>query len=446
MVDSMTLKHQQAYARTVLAHLMYSCLLNQTGRATIGHVIKVFEGGGSCNKDLLDELESYKRAGRYGMGRCFSYSRRDYELYYNRDCPPGSSHLCVDGTPFVRSPLEVKERVKRIKGNGYCVQPLFFSDVITDPAAFLLWCREKLAESSGKAGKKVCTRFPKDDGLPVRTYAQGKGYSNHAYKEDPGRHVRKDTFLYGIADSYLLHWWDALVAAEYDASVLPLKLNDGGVVSLVGPISEPTTQNRKASAADVADYINKLVAAVKACPVACGLMASGRKPDDPSVKMFVSQPSSISRRTSDMDSARHASGWMDMFTTLLTQSFMAPGKASGDYGPKQGSGMSMAELLGGMLDIAREQAAIVKDGGQLELVPSKELVSRLHDSVTNPDKELAMEMTLVFTDTEAVGEKMLKDLGLAALAMHGHAEFETIRKTAMNRIKATNESFTNLEE
>lgn len=419
-------RYQREYARTVIAHMILFCVEEGVTKCSAADLVREFDAHGSSSEMLCSDLGDNRRLNG-------QVSLRYYSFGGQKPCIPGwddrgQSNLCVEGMPFFNTPEHVldcmRSRCQRYNGSSY---PKFFSQVVNDPVSFLDWCSGKLAESAGRAGKRACTRFPKDGSL--RDKDQGDG-----------RHISVGYFRRNLADSYLLYWWEELVAAGYAASAVPLMKEGQNIVSLKGPISDPVKQNRKASAADVADYINKLVAAVRRAPVACGLMASGRRPDDPLVLMFVDQPRSLSRATGDFDSARYECRWMDLFLGLLTNSVLNPGKDSKDYGEKDGMGMPMAQLLGNMLDLAKEQAAVVKAGGQLELFPTKELASRLHDAVTDPGTELAMEMSLVYASNGGT-YSVLRDLGRVALAMHGHEEFEAIRKTAMNRIKSTNDSY-----
>lgn len=421
-------RYQREYARTVIAHMILFCVDNGVTKCSTSNLVRMFDTRGSSSELLCSDLcGNRKLDGRISM-RYYNYGSRGIRIAGWNDSLGWHSNLCVEDMPFFNTPEHVQSCIEAIPRRGSSfTYPKFFSQVISDPEAFLKWCHGKLAESAGRAGKRACTRFPKDGSLSV-------------HDQGDGRSVSVGYFSRNLADSYLLYWWEELVAAGYAASAVPLMKDSSLTVSLTGTISDPVKQNRKASAADVADYINKLVTAVRRAPVACGLMASGRRPDDPMVLMFVDQPRSLSRVTGDFDSARYECGWMDLFLGLLTNSVLNPGKDRKDYDERDGIGMPMFQLLGTMLDLAKEQAASVKAGGQLELLPTKELVSRLHDAVTDPGTELAMEMSLVYA-SDGGTYSVLRDLGQVALAMHGHEEFEVIRKTAMNRIKNTNESY-----
>lgn len=419
-------RYQREYARTVLAHMILFCVEKGSTECSLADLVKEFDASSSNTTLCLDLSENRRLDGQISF-RYYRYGGSTPTLARGRLCH-GDSPFCAAGMPFFNTPEHVQSTMKNITGgNTRFAYPKFFSHVVNDPAAFLDWCRGKLAESAGKAGKRACTRFPKDSSLNGKTYVDG-------------RSVSVSYFNRNLADSYLLYWWEELVAARYAASALPLMKENQFIVSLTGPISDPVKQNRKASAADVADYINKLVAAVRRAPVACGLLASGRRPDDPLVLMFVDQPRSLARATGEFDSSRYDSGWMDPFLGLLTNSILNPNRDGKDFDEKDGVGMPMAQLLGTVLDLAKEQAALARAGGQFELLPTKELVSRMHDAVTDPGTELAMEMSLVYASDDGT-YSVLRDLGRVALAMHGHEEFEAIRKTAMNRIKSTNDSY-----
>lgn len=447
MITEEQIKHQQAYARTVIASILYFCLDKKPKDVKgLGDLLDRFDRSEPHYKGLIQEL-GRQRGGplRYGDGIAYNY-RKSYRV--------GSlvvggavtaveghhSHLCVNGMPYFRSPQDVMvmaEGALRSADSYSTWYPKLFSQVLTDPVAFTGWCRERLVDRAGKAGARPCTRFPKDPTLPTeRSWSVTAAARN--YGKDPGRYVTKDTFLFKLVDSYILQWWDDLEAAGYDAGALPLKIHEGEVVGLVGELSEPIKQNSKASSADVAEYINRLLAAVRRYPVACGLMASGRKPDDPVVQMFVTQPSSISRATNDFDSSAHSCQWMDSLLTLLTKSRIRPGASNKDYGPHEGAGVPMAELLQILLDLASEQAARHRNGDPLELFLSSDLAARVHDAVTDPETEMAMEMSLVFPQ-EGRGDE-LQRLGQIALSVCGHPESAAIRKTVTNRIKATNQS------
>ena len=446
MFDEENSKHQQAFARTVLASLVYYCVENKTrANKNLGQLLTAFDSSPNCTEltSTLDGRHQHRYGG--GLSYRYRYGRKGHcegvQDSYNCCDDQACNHLCVNGMPYFNSPEEVLgyARDGADPSKEYSTwRPKFFSQVLDNPSAFLKWCRATLAEGAGKGGKKVCTRFPKDDAVPTKECRHP--YNHTGYDKDPGRYITRETFKHRLAGSYLLQWWDDLVAADYDASVLPLRVCSMDVVALVGPISDPIKQNRQASAADVADYLSKLMDAVRKFPVACGLMASGRRPDDPMVMAFVNQPRrSVADRLHNLQGASVREGWMDAMLSAVTMSVAHPHDGVVDYDPGNGCGLSMAEILGLILDLAKEQVARLRNGDPLELLPTKELVSRMHDAVTDPGTELAMEMALVFGGTPGTGEA-LRNLGQVALSMFGHKQFEAIRKTALNRIKATNDS------